>query len=108
MVSGAKPAAAAVLSEEVRSDSLTLKCEDCPASFADPSVLAKHSQGLHSSLDRSFIAVGSVEPHPSVAAVAFQDVRVSSSSNSGCGVGDEQASTLPYFSAAALSYYYQQ
>ena len=108
LVSGAKPAAAAVLGEEGRSDSLTLKCEDCPASFADPGILAKHSQGLHSSLDRSFIAVGSVEPHPSVAAVAFQDVRVSSSSDGGCGMGDEQASTLPYFSAAALSYYYQQ
>ena len=110
LVSGAKPAAAAVLGEEGRSGSLTLKCEDCPAGFADPGVLAKRSQGLHSSLDRSFIAVGSVEPHPSAAAVAFQDVRVGSSSSGGggCGMGDEQVSTLPYFSTAALSYYYQQ
>ena len=89
------------LGEEDKCSGLMFKCENCPASFADPGILAKHCQMLHSRIDQSFIAVGNVEQHRSPA-VSFPDTRV------GGGMGDEQTTALPYLSAAALSYYYQQ
>ncbi|KAK7096093.1 zinc finger protein 726-like [Littorina saxatilis] len=84
--------------------SFTVKCEDCPASFTDPSLLAKHSRTHHSGVvDRSFVGVGIVEHHSGAGtAPQYPDVR------NNRGSDDQALSMLSLYGSSALNYFYPQ